>query len=145
MKKMSLGIFTTPLIFMLNVFFYYSPKESMKSYEYFQIGRWFSECILETNPHLLSGKWGKKSGWGKLHSKDTDKKEYTSHLLRKRTCESLIFTLFNRHVNKVLCADFLLVVCKVHILTETWSYSTLVFLELQSAMYAQNQQLATQF
>lgn len=64
MKKLSLGIFTTPLIFHVACLFsfYYSSKETIKSYYYFQSGRWFSECVLETNHQLLHRRWGRGQG-----------------------------------------------------------------------------------
>lgn len=55
----------------------------MKSYDYFQTGTRFSECVLETNHRLPSGRWRKKAGAGELHSKDTDIKENTSRHFRK--------------------------------------------------------------
>lgn len=76
MKKMSLGIFTTPLIFHVDFFsFYYSSKETIKSYYISKVGN-DSECIPETNHYLLGRSRGEGSEGGKLHSKDTDIQKY---------------------------------------------------------------------
>lgn len=113
MEKMSLGIFTTPLIFHVEylLFITHLTKPSraqlltLLSYYYFQSGRWFSECVWETSHHLWGERWGKGTGEGKLHSKDTDIKEYTSHLLRKWTpVIHQLFTLVHHHFNKN-CAE----------------------------------------